>query len=65
MGRQWMFASTQCINGMAHGEGLAVSLDGRLLIPEGKFILGQLVGGNVLEIPEVDPAVSSSEVGSG
>jgi hypothetical protein len=64
MGRQWMFESTQCINGLAHGEGLAVSLDGRLLIPDGKFILGQLVSGNVLEIPEVDAAAGNTENGS-
>ncbi len=65
MGRQWMFDSTQCINGLAHGTGLAVSLDGRLLIPKGKFILGQMVSGSVLEIPEVDPDTSISEFGSG
>jgi hypothetical protein len=65
MGRQWMFDSTLCINGLAHGTGLAVSLDGRLLIPNGKFILGQMVSGSVLEIPEVDPDTSISELGSG
>ena len=65
MGRQWMFASKQCINGLAHGDGLAASLDGRLLIPQGKFILGQLVSGNILEIPQVDPRASSSDIGSG
>ena len=64
MGRHWMFESKQCINGLAHGEGLAVSLDGRLLIPEAKLILGQLVRGNFIEIPEVDASTDINEAGS-
>jgi hypothetical protein len=64
MGRQWMFESRQCVNGLAHGEGLAVSLDGRLLIPEAKLILGRLVGGNFIEIPEVDTSTDINQASS-
>jgi len=51
MAREWMFDGSECINGMAHGEGVAASLDGLLIIPEGRFVLGQLVAGDVLELP--------------
>ena len=53
--RGWMFASQDCINGLAHGRGVAASLDGMYLIPEGRFVLGNLVDGDVLELP-VDEA---------
>ena len=43
----WMFYSTQCINGLAHGQGLAVSLDGRLIVEEGRFVLGNLIEGEI------------------
>ena len=52
MGRRWMFDSEQCINGLAHGSGVAASLDGDLLIPEGRFVLGRLVAGDLLTLPQ-------------
>ena len=43
--KPWMFRGENCINGLAHGTGLAASLDGRFFVLDGKFVLGQLVLG--------------------
>ena len=50
-GRTWMFRSENCINGLAHGVGLMVSLDGDLVIPNGRSVLGKVVQGDYLELP--------------
>lgn len=44
-GKSWMFRNDACINGLAHGRGLAASLDGELIVAEGRFVLGHLVEG--------------------
>ena len=44
--RRWMFDGDACINGLAHGRGLAVSLDGDYIVTDGHFVLGRLVGGS-------------------
>ena len=46
-GRPWMFESSECINGLAHGQGLAASLDGDGVVPDGRFVLGRMVEGKV------------------
>jgi len=46
-GRPWMFESSECINGLAHGRGLAASLDGEAVVPEGRFVIGRLVEGEI------------------
>ena len=53
---EWMFSSDQCIDGLAHGEGPAISLDGSAYISHGKFVLGHVSSGVVvsLENPESD-----------
>ena len=43
----WMFRSESCINGLAHGEGLAVRVDGQAYVANGRFVLGRLVAGQV------------------
>jgi hypothetical protein len=60
--RDWMFVSDRCINGLAHGSGVAASLDGRMIIPEGRFVLGQLVAGEVLALPSVENRLSQNLV---
>ena len=52
-----MFRGPDCINGLAHGRGPAVSLDGQLYIPEARFVLGHLVDGDIQQMGE------QSEVG--
>ncbi len=47
-----MFVSSECINGLAHGIGMAVTLDGDHIVPNGRFVLGRLVEGEVLTLPE-------------
>ena len=47
-----MFHSDECLNGLAHGEGLAVSEDGGLIIPRARIVLGKIVRGNAIEMPE-------------
>ncbi|MYJ75526.1 MAG: hypothetical protein F4089_10710 [Gammaproteobacteria bacterium] len=49
-GKAWMFKDDTCINGLAHGEGLAVALDGTAYIPNGRFILGNIVRGEVRSV---------------
>ena len=46
----WMFDGDQCINGLAHGRGTAVRLDGSAYIEDGRFVLGQLVSGELISI---------------
>ena len=53
--KPWMFNGGQCINGLAHGEGLAVALDGTAYIPNGRFILGRLVRGLVRSVEHSNP----------
>ncbi|MYH15809.1 MAG: hypothetical protein F4149_11610 [Gammaproteobacteria bacterium] len=48
--RYWMFSSEGCVNGLAHGHGLATSLDGELIIADGHFVLGHLVAGEARPI---------------
>ena len=36
-GERWMFASADCINGLAHGAGIAVRLDGEAYVDNGRF----------------------------
>ena len=54
LGRFWMFDSDECINGLATGKCHAVSFSGTSLIVRGTFILGRLVGGEVIEYPSSD-----------
>jgi hypothetical protein len=42
-----MFESAECINGLAHGAGLAASLDGGQIVVNGRFVLGTLVEGEI------------------
>jgi hypothetical protein len=43
--RRWMVVGTECIDGLAHGRGNAVSTDGTLYVDSGRFVLGRLVTG--------------------
>ena len=46
----WMFDGRECVNGLAHGPGFAVRLDGRAVIENARAILGQLVTGEIREL---------------
>jgi hypothetical protein len=50
----WMFVGGRCMDGLAHGAGLAARLDGSAVIPDGRFVLGRLVSGS--RVPLVDDA---------
>ena len=43
----WMFASDDCINGRAHGTGIAVRVDGQAYVQNARFVLGHMVAGEV------------------
>lgn len=43
-----MFQSNRCINGLAHGGGNAVRMDGSAFIAQGRFVLGKMVEGNIV-----------------
>ena len=44
-GYVWMFESNECINGLAHGTGTAVRLDGLAYVNNGRFVAGHMVAG--------------------
>lgn len=46
--RPWMFVGDECVDGLAHGTGRAVALDGSAYVNHGTFVLGNLVKGVVL-----------------
>ena len=46
-GQPWMYDGDECINGLAHGDGTAVRLDGLAYVLDGRFVLGSLVRGKV------------------
>ena len=48
--KPWMFNDDTCINGLAHGEGLAVALDGSAYVLDGRFILGSMVRGEIQSV---------------
>jgi len=50
-GAPWIFAGSSCINGRAHGTGIAVSVDGQAYIVNGRFVLGRLIQGDVKTLP--------------
>lgn len=47
-GSPWMFFGDECVDGLAHGTGRAVALDGSAYVNLGTFVLGSLVTGVVL-----------------
>lgn len=62
----WMVQADGCIDGLAHGEGMAVSLAGDQMIADGKWVLGVLVQGKIESLPTppetTGPGNSSNEV---
>lgn len=46
--KPWMFVGDECVDGLAHGTGRAVALDGSAYVNFGTFVLGNLVKGVVL-----------------
>ena len=57
---EWMVKANSCINGLAHGIGKAASLTGLALIEGGEWVLGGLVAGTVVVLPERAPVPGSS-----
>ena len=49
-GAGWMFEADNCVNGLAHGRGLAARLDGLEIIVDGRVVLGRLIEGDVLSL---------------
>ena len=58
-GHGWMFESNLCINGLAHGDGHAVRLDGLAYVLDGRFVLGTLVRGEVQSLALDDGALAA------
>ena len=55
-----MVKANSCINGLAHGIGKAASLTGLALIEGGEWVLGALVAGTVVALPQLAPETGSS-----
>ncbi len=49
-GAAWMFDADDCVNGLAHGRGLAARVDGLQIIVDGRVVLGRLIEGEVLSL---------------
>ena len=49
-GAEWMFDGDACINGLAHGVGDAVRVDGGAWVADAKVVLGKLVEGDVVPL---------------
>ena len=47
----WMVKADACINGLAHGDGFAITLTGEHLVTAGRWILGQRVKGARVALP--------------
>ena len=48
--RRWMVRGSACVDGLAHGRGQAVSIDGTQFIENGRFVLGRLVEGRMIAL---------------
>ena len=46
-GVPWMFEADTCVNGLAHGTGLAASIDGKEIIVDGRYVLGHRIEGEI------------------
>ena len=56
----WMVKADDCINGLAHGDGYAVTLTGAYIVEAGRWILGQRIAGERIGLPQ--PPASPKEV---
>ncbi|NCF76492.1 MAG: hypothetical protein GWP45_04780 [Proteobacteria bacterium] len=56
----WMVKADDCINGLAHGDGYAVTLTGAYIVEVGRWILGQRIAGERIGLPQ--PPASPKEV---
>ena len=64
-GKQWMFNGVNCINGLAHGAGEALSKDHSTLIYDGVLVLGKLVEGNQVALMEESVVGTSTSKNDG
>ena len=58
--RPWMFEGDSCVNGLAHGDGNAVRLDGLAYVLDGRFVLGTLVRGEARSLALDDSVLSAA-----
>ena len=52
--RLWMFRGGNCINGLAHGLGMAVRSDGLAYITNAEVVLGSLVSGVITSLDPIE-----------
>ena len=58
----WMVRADDCINGLAHGDGYAVTLTGEHLVTAGHWILGQRVAGELTGLPRPEPSLKHGAI---
>jgi hypothetical protein len=58
----WMVRADDCINGLAHGDGYAVTLTGEHLVTAGRWILGQRVAGERTGLPRPAPSLEHGAI---
>ncbi len=54
-GAAWMFLGDGCVDGKAHGQGVAVRIDGRLVRPAATAVLGRLLESETRTLFAVEP----------
>ncbi|MEC8346472.1 MAG: hypothetical protein VXZ70_00455 [Pseudomonadota bacterium] len=62
---EWMVKADACINGLAHGIGKAASVTGLELVENGEWVLGELVAGTIVVLPQLTHETALSLTSSG
>ena len=62
---EWMVKADACINGLAHGIGKAASVTGLELVENGEWVLGELVAGTIVALPQLTHETALSLTSSG
>ena len=58
-----MVKADACVNGLAHGIGKAASVAGLELVEDGEWVLGELVAGTIVALPQLTPEIAVSPPG--
>lgn len=59
-GDEWMFRGDRCIDGLAHGDGVAAALDGSSVSDDANAVLGRLLRGGVRVLYGAEPQRAGS-----
>lgn len=58
----WMVDANDCVNGLAHGDGVAVTLNGNRLVVSGNWVLGNRIAGDLINLPVMQQNESAADI---